>query len=173
MTWAEQIRDRAAFTALYRVHHAVVYRFALSMACDRIAAAEITQDVFVWLLRHPDSFDPARGELTPFLLGVARKFLLRYKQTDPRLVPLEDHDLPAETTEDDQPSVVALRTAIAALPDRYREVVILCDLEGLTYEEAAASLDCATGTVRSRLHRARQFLSRKLDSKKRTQKCTV
>jgi RNA polymerase sigma-70 factor (ECF subfamily) len=104
---------------------------------------------------------------------VARKFLLRHNHTDPRLVPLEEHDLAAETAEDDQPSVLALRAAIAALPDRYREVVVLCDLEGLTYEEAAAALACATGTIRSRLHRARQFLSRKLESKKRTQRCTV
>ncbi len=173
MTWSEQIRDRAAFTAIYRTNSPVVFRFALSMTGDRVAAAEITQDVFVWLLHHPDSFDPARGELTPFLLGVGRKFLLRHNHTDPRLVPLEEYDPPAEAAEDAQPSILALRAAIAALPDRYREVVVLCDLEGLTYEEAAAALDCATGTVRSRLHRARQFLSRKLESKKRTQRCTV
>jgi RNA polymerase sigma-70 factor (ECF subfamily) len=179
MTWSEQIRDRAAFTSLYRAHEPAVFRFALSMTGDRGIAAEITQDVFVWLIHHPDAFDPARGQLTPFLLGVARKFLLRHAHTDPRLVPLEGHDHPAEGIEDDRPSVLALRAAIAALPGRYREVVILCDLEGLTYEEAAVALGCVTGTVRSRLHRARQFLSRKLGSKKQTQskrqtqRCTV
>jgi RNA polymerase sigma-70 factor (ECF subfamily) len=143
------------------------------MTGDRALAAEITQDVFVWLIRHPDAFDPTRGQLTPFLLGVARKFLLRYTHTDSRLVPLEDHDLSTETSEDDQRPVLALRAAIAALPERYREVVVLCDLEGLTYEEAAAALGCVTGTVRSRLHRARQFLSRKLGSKEQTHGCTV
>jgi RNA polymerase sigma-70 factor (ECF subfamily) len=173
MTWSDQIRDRTAFTAIYRTNSPVVFRFALSMSGDRVTAAEITQDVFVWLLRHPDSFDPTRGELIPFLLGVARKFLLRHNHADQRLVPLDEHDFPAEVAEDDQPPVLALRAAIAALPERYREVVVLCDLEGLTYEEAAAALACATGTIRSRLHRARQFLSRKLESKKRTQRCTV
>jgi RNA polymerase sigma-70 factor (ECF subfamily) len=173
MIWSEQIRDRAAFTVLYRVHEPAVFRFVLSMTGDRAIAAEITQDVFVWLIRHPDAFDPARGQLTPFLLGVARKFLLRHTRTDPRLVPLEDHDRATETSEDDGPPVLALRAAIAALPGRYREVVVLCDLEGLTYEEAAAALGCAVGTVRSRLHRARQFLSRKLGSKELTQRCTV
>ena len=173
MTWSDQIRDRAAFTALYRAHEPAVFRFALSMTGDHAIAAEITQDVFVWLIHHPAAFDPARGQLTPFLLGVARKFLLRHARTDPRLVPLEDHDHPTETSEDDQSSVLALRAAIAALPELYREVVVLCDLEGLTYEEAAAALGCVTGTVRSRLHRARQFLSRKLGSKEQTQRCTV
>jgi RNA polymerase sigma-70 factor (ECF subfamily) len=49
----------------------------------------------------------------------------------------------------------------------------MCDLEGLTYEEAAAATGCAMGTVRSRLHRARQFLGRKLESGKRIQGCAV
>ena len=172
-TWSKQIRDRVAFTALYRAHEPAVFRFALSMTGDHALAAEITQDVFVWLIRHPDAFDPARGQLTPFLLGVARKFLLRHTHKDPRLVPLEDHDLSTGTSEDEQTPVLALRAAITALPERYREVVVLCDLEGLTYEEAAAALGCVTGTVRSRLHRARQFLSRKLGSKEQTDRCIV
>jgi RNA polymerase sigma-70 factor, ECF subfamily len=71
MTWSEKIRDRETFTALYRMHQPAVFRFALSMTGDRAAAAEVTQDVFVWLLHHPDSFDPAPGELNSFLLGVA------------------------------------------------------------------------------------------------------
>jgi RNA polymerase sigma-70 factor (ECF subfamily) len=149
------------------------------MSGDPIRAAEVTQDVFVWLIRHPDSFDPARGELGAFLIGVARKFLMRRSPRDARLVPLDEsqHSIavaPAiEHEEDEQTAVVALRAAVAALPERYRAVIVLCDLEGLTYEEAAAALECATGTVRSRLHRARQFLGRKLQSIKRNQGCNV
>ena len=59
----------------------------------------------------------------------------------------------------------------AALPERYREAVIACDLEGRSYEEAAAVLECAVGTVRSRLHRARGLLARKFLAKKEGQKC--
>jgi RNA polymerase sigma-70 factor, ECF subfamily len=174
MTWSEKIRDPETFTALYRIHHPAVFRFALSMTWDRAAAAEVTQDVFVWLLHHPDSFDPGRGELNSFLLGVARKLLQRHGRTDRRLVPLEEGAHAAmEAPEDEQAGVEALRAAIAALPLRYREVVVLCDLEGLTYEEAAVAAGCAIGTVRSRLHRARQFLSRKLESKKQRQGCAV
>ena len=58
--------------------------------------------------------------------------------------------------------VAMLRRAVFALPVRYREVVVLCDLEELTYAEAADALGCAIGTVRSRLHRARTMLAARL-----------
>ena len=167
--------DREAFTTLYRLHHPAVFRFALHMTGDRIKAEEITQDVFVWLIHHPDAFDPARGELGSFLIGVARRFLLRRFQTEKRFVPFDkDHDL-AQPESPNEPDTDDLRRAILALPPRYRETVVLCDLEGKTYEEAAALLECALGTVRSRLHRARGLLSRKLLSNQLSTKegCTV
>ena len=55
-----------------------------------------------------------------------------------------------------------VRQAIGTLPENYREVVVLCELEELSYEEAASALDCPVGTVRSRLHRARALLVEKL-----------
>jgi len=58
--------------------------------------------------------------------------------------------------------VDALRRAVSSLPRRYREVVVLCDLEEVDYAEAAAALGCPIGTVRSRLHRARMMLAGKL-----------
>ena len=56
----------------------------------------------------------------------------------------------------------AVRRAVLSLPERYREVVVLCDLEELSYMESAQILGCAVGTVRSRLHRARALLLEKL-----------
>ena len=55
-----------------------------------------------------------------------------------------------------------MRQAVATLPENYREVVVLCELEELSYEEAASALKCPVGTVRSRLHRARAMLVEKL-----------
>jgi RNA polymerase sigma-70 factor (ECF subfamily) len=164
MLWPEQIRNRDEFTQLYREHHPAVYRFALSMTGDRSAAAEITQDVFVWLIHHPDRFDPSRGELGAFLLGVARKFLLRRGRNAGRLVPFDPqlHSLTAPER-NAEPDTAALHKAIAALPVHYRELVVMCDLEGLSYEQAAEAVGCAIGTVRSRLHRARHFLAKKLE----------
>ncbi|HEX3748256.1 MAG TPA: RNA polymerase sigma factor [Bryobacteraceae bacterium] len=171
--------DREAFTALYRAHFPAVFRFVLYMTGDRMCAGEITQDVFVWLVHHPGDFDPQRGELPAFLGGVARKLLHRRQQVDRRWLPLEEAALPK--AEDGGAVLVAgiemrqdveeLRRAIAALPERYREAVVLCDLQEKSYQQAADELGCALGTVRSRLHRARELLVRKFQWKKEGQRC--
>jgi len=162
--------DREAFTTLYRTHHPAVFRFAFYMTGDRGKAAEITQDVFVWLIHHPGEFDPERGDLPAFLGGVARKLLYRQQRSERRWLPfprLEAHDAGSAAVDLARGiDTTALRKAIALLPVRYREAVVLCDLENKTYDEAATSLGCAVGTVRSRLHRARQLLARKLQPRK-------
>ncbi|HEY1756236.1 MAG TPA: RNA polymerase sigma factor [Bryobacteraceae bacterium] len=154
--------DRDAFTALYRTHQACVYRFARSMTGDRMKAGEVTQDVFVWLIHHPDDFNPERGSLSGFLIGVARKFLKRRYSEEQRWVPLDEATAAPAGVDNGDADTERLRHAISALPFRYREVVALCGLEGKSYEEAAAIVDCAVGTVRSRMHRARALLARKL-----------
>ena len=162
--------DRDAFTAIYRTHHPAVFRFALHMTGDRMKAGEVTQDVFVWLIHHPDDFDPERGEMGAFLIGVTRKFLQRYRHNERRFVPFsEAPERPAMVSRGDNRESDAgeLRKAIQALPPRYREAVVLCALEGKSYEEAASMLECAIGTVRSRLHRARGLLARKLGAGQR------
>jgi RNA polymerase sigma-70 factor (ECF subfamily) len=58
--------------------------------------------------------------------------------------------------------IARVRRAVLSLPVRYREVIVLCELQELTYAEAAQALGCAIGTVRSRLHRARALLAGKL-----------
>jgi RNA polymerase sigma-70 factor (ECF subfamily) len=164
--------DREAFTALYRTHSPAVFRLALHLAGDREKATEVTQDVFVWLIHHAGDFEPARGELGSYLAGVARKFVLRLQQSQRRWMPLEES---AATLHDPAGGLEAaeVRKAIASLPMRYREAVVLCDLEGQTYQEAAGALGCATGTVRSRLHRARELLGRKLQRRKESQRCAI
>lgn len=156
--------NRDAFTEIYHAHHKAVFRFALLMTGDSVKASEIMQDVFVWLIHHPGNFDPDRGQLGSFLVGVARKLVKRRYREEQRWVPLEEAALeqrsepPQQSTED----AARLRSAIAALPERYRSVVVLCDLEEKPYEQVAAVVECPVGTVRSRLHRARALLARKL-----------
>jgi len=161
--------DRDAFTEIYRVHQKPVFRFALLMTGDSVKATEATQDVFVWLIHHPGDYDPLRGELGSFLVGVARKQLKRRYSEEQRWLPLDDASAgsvnPEVSVDQDEEDVIRLRRAIAALPERYRAVVVLCDLEGKTYEQAATVVDSAVGTVRSRLHRARALLARKLVGK--------
>jgi RNA polymerase sigma-70 factor (ECF subfamily) len=161
--------DREAFTTIYRLHHPSVFRFAMHMTGDRPQAEEITQDVFVWLIHNPRRFDPMRGELGAFLLGVTRKLLQKRYQAARRFVPFDRKFDRAEPEKSGDPDTEDLKKAILALPPRYRETVVLCDLEGKSYEEAAALLECALGTVRSRLHRARALLARKLGQRERCQ----
>src|SRR5882724_6231590 len=82
--------DREAFTTLYREHHAAVFRFALHMTADRTKAADVAQDVFVWLIHHAEDFDPERGDLGAFLTGVTRKFLQRRRHDEQRWVQFDE-----------------------------------------------------------------------------------
>jgi RNA polymerase sigma-70 factor (ECF subfamily) len=166
--------DRDAFTLLYRKHQAGVFRFAMLMTGDHAKATEVTQDVFIWLIHHAGNFDPARGELGAFLAGVTRKFLLRRRGEELRWAPL-DESLAAADCADDRDAAEALRRAVLALPEKYREVIVRCDLEEKSYEETADLIGCAVGTVRSRLHRARGLLARKLEKQmeRRQDKCPV
>ena len=166
--------DEAAFTALYRCFQGPVFRFALQMSGNRTMAEEVTQEVFMALIRGGSQVDITRGPLIAWLLGVARNHVLKGLERNSRYRPLgcinaEDEWLLEPAAQEDQFEEVTrkqvlakLRRAVLALPPRYREVVVLCDLEEMSYEDAARVLDCATGTVRSRLHRARALLAGKL-----------
>jgi len=162
--------DRDAFASLYRMHHATVYRFARLMTGSTTTAEDIVQEVFLALMRDASRYDPARASLTTYLYGSARHHTRRRLLRDRFLVRLEDQAdlcLPAAsaTAAEDlirQRDVEHVRRAIVRLPARYREVIVLCDLQDVSYADAAQALGCAIGTVRSRLHRARHLLADKL-----------
>lgn len=158
-----------AFTALYRRYQANVYRFALHMSGSTDVAEEITQEVFMFLIRGAKQYDGRRGALGPFLLGVARNFVLRRR--DRERVYSEPPEDEAHGANDDAFEAIvrnrridSLRKALLALPDHYREVLVLCDLEELDYARAAEALGCPVGTIRSRLNRARTMLAWRLRS---------
>jgi RNA polymerase sigma-70 factor, ECF subfamily len=185
--------DEDAFTLLYRRRHPSIYRFALHMSGSPAIAEDVTQEVFMTLIRDPKRFDPARGTLGGFLFGVARNFLRKRWEQDRRLVafdgdaneigePAAHRDVfaggaarngqhangngwGAAAGSDEfamRETIQRVRHAVATLPENYREIVVLCDLEEMSYEEAASALGCPVGTVRSRLHRARAILLEKL-----------
>ena len=167
--------DEEALAELYRRRQPGIYRFALQMSGSQELAEDITQEVFMVLMRESQTFDPARGSLSAFLMGIARHHVLRRLQRERFYVSM------SETAEDGSvcsqalvttlgpldemsrtESIEAVRRAVLALPERYREVVVLCDLQELSYGETAEILGCAIGTVRSRLHRGRALLIEKL-----------
>ena len=193
--------DEDAFTLLYRRKHPAIYRFALHMSGNCTVAEDVTQEVFMTLIRDAKRFDPARGTLGGFLFGIARNHLRRRWELERNSVPLPEtadeldamlsrfhagrsngsrHASANENGNGNrhgsvvsafpihrdelvsQENVSRVRQAISTLPENYREVVVLCELDEMSYEDAAAALDCPVGTVRSRLHRARALLLEKL-----------
>src|SRR5579863_4765099 len=82
--------DEAAFTLLYRRKHPAIYRFALHMSGNASIAEDVTQEVFMTLIRDAKRFDPARGSLSSYLFGVARNQVLKRWEQNRRLVPLPD-----------------------------------------------------------------------------------
>lgn len=173
--------DEGAFLAFYRRRHGGIYRFALQMSGSEAIAEDVTQEVFMVLMSEAKNFDPAKGTLAGYLYGVARNQVLRALSRDRSLVQIaegygEDEGEAAheQLVSQDDPlgdltraeTIDSVRQAIMALPAHYREVVVLCDLHEMSYAEAAEVLNCAVGTIRSRLHRARSLLIEKLRATK-------
>ena len=166
--------DEDALGQLYRRRQGAVYRFALQMSGSKSIAEDVTQEVFLFLMRDGHVFDPARGSVGAFLLGVARNHVLRRLRVEHLLSPLgDDHEEEQgvfQATTDLCPledltraeTIESVRRAVLSLPPKYREVVVLCELQDVSYVETAEILGCAIGTVRSRLHRARALLLAKL-----------
>jgi RNA polymerase sigma-70 factor (ECF subfamily) len=151
-----------AFQSAFDEHKDAVYRFAWRMAGPD-AADDIAQDVFLTLLRHPDRYDAARGTLRAFLLGIARNLALKRWRDEHRWDPLDDEGFEApaiDVTGGETAAIVS--TAVRSLPPLQREALILAEYEGLSLDEIARAVDADIGTVKSRLHRARQNLKRLL-----------
>jgi RNA polymerase sigma-70 factor, ECF subfamily len=161
-----------ALAALFRRRQADVYRFALHMSGTAAIAEDVTQDVFLIVMRDAGRYQPGRSTVAAWLCGIARNCVRQRLERDGKWDSLDEgavsedpqavvHPDPlGELTRGER--VAMLRRAVIALPVRYREVVVLCDLEELSYAEAADALGCAIGTVRSRLHRARTMLAARL-----------
>lgn len=166
--------DATAFAELYRRRRPDVYRFALHMTADGAVSEDVVQDVFMAVMRDAGRFEPERGAVTSWLCGIAKNHLRQRMARDRRLEPLaydeepatEAGGLAADTLGQliRLEQVESLRRAVLSLPLRYREVVVLCDLQELSYRDAADALSCAVGTVRSRLHRGRALLAAKLEA---------
>jgi RNA polymerase sigma-70 factor (ECF subfamily) len=147
------------------------------------AAEEIVQDVFMTLVREPKKYDPGRGPLGAFLYGIARNRVMKHLERQPREFSLEvmnseGDPVALEVADERTPAHWAevrerrerVRSAVLSLPPEFRETVVLCELEEMSYEEAAHTLDCPIGTVRSRLHRGRALLLAKLEILRETPK---
>ena len=157
--------DKEAFAELYRRRQRDVYRFALHMTGAPDLAEDVTQEVFMVLMRKGNEYDQLKGSVNAFLLGVARNYVLRRLRQERFFVSIDDAvgdtasgEAGASETLARTEAIQNMHKAILNLPAHYREAVVLCDLQELSYADAAAVLGCAIGTLRSRLHRARTIL---------------
>jgi RNA polymerase sigma-70 factor (ECF subfamily) len=164
--------DVEALGLLFRRRHQNVYRFALHLTGSPSLADDVTQDVFVVVIRDAAKFQAGRAAVPAWLCGIARNFVRRRLAIDggsasidadqglEAALPVASPDpLEALTSAE---AIESLRRAVVALPLRYREAIVLCDLQELSYVDAAAALDCPVGTVRSRLNRGRALLTAKM-----------
>jgi RNA polymerase sigma-70 factor, ECF subfamily len=163
--------DREAFALLYRRYRTDVYRFAAHVSGSAAVADDVVQDVFVAVIEDASGYRANRSGVLPWLLGIARNHVRRWRSQRP-VQPLPGDETPAGRNLAVRPdpladismqrNTTALRRALLELPVRYRETIVLCDLQELSYVDAAHALGCAVGTVRSRLHRGRALLARRL-----------
>jgi RNA polymerase sigma-70 factor (ECF subfamily) len=166
--------DAAALSELFHRRQLDVYRVAMLMTGSPAAAEDVTQDVFLAVMRDAARFESGRASVTAWLCGIARNHARRRLERDRRMLPLPEQPepLPASALMHSDPlhemssaqEIETLRRAILTLPIRYREVIVLCDLQELSYADASLALECSIGTVRSRLHRGRALLSAKMQA---------
>jgi RNA polymerase sigma-70 factor, ECF subfamily len=153
--------DQTAFRTLYDTHVDRIFRLTYRMAGDEELARDYTQEAFVRAYQRLDQF---RGEarfgtwLHAIAVSVTLNGLRRVKRTRERERPLDNAlalSLPPDTALDLKDR---LRKAIDGLPDLYRTVFLMHDLEGYSHREIAAALGVAEGTSKARLSRARAKL---------------
>lgn len=144
--------DPAAFGRLYHQQGASIRQFLCLAVRDRLAADDLTQETFLHLWRRPSSFDPGRGNIRAYLFGIARKKAADWWRRNRSPAP----EAIAPTRAVAEP--VAIRQLLDQLPEDLRTVLWLREVEGYSYDELARILKIPDGTVRSRLHSARQQL---------------
>jgi RNA polymerase sigma-70 factor (ECF subfamily) len=163
-----------AFSALYQRYQGPIFRFAWHMSGNSATAEDVTQEVFMLLIRNPRNYDPAKGSVAGYLFGIARNLTRRRLDRSRLDEPLAEDwpegneselasntDLLADLTRVEL--LECLQKAVLGLPEQYREVIVLCDLEEMSYPDAAGVLQCPPGTIASRLHRARLMLKARLE----------
>ena len=178
-------RDEDAFLHLYDLHRSSVFRFLMHMTGSIGVAEELTQEVFVVILDSVcagsvGQFDPRKGTLEGYLLGIARNLARAERRRANRVVSLDSvmetpdwnrllenlcqgiQSWDAAMFLEKRSELRDLYGAILELPDHYREALVLCSLQEKSYRDAAAILRCSEGTVASRMNRAKALLAAKL-----------
>jgi len=147
------------FRDAFRSHKDVLYRFAYRMTGSKAVAEDVVQECYLALWRRPGAYDPRRGAVRAFLLGIARNLILKRWRDERPHEALEDESSicqPVDLPAGERAAFVA--RAIGMLPPLQREALILAEYEDMPLEEIARSTGAELAAVKSRLHRARENL---------------
>ncbi len=170
---------RAEFERLAQPHQREIFNAALRMTAHREDAEDLAQEVFVRAFTHLDQFEPGTNFRAWLFRILVTTYINQYRKKNrtPEMLAWEDLTPSAEQlvseessngAENPEEAVLAtitdeeVQSALNSLPDEFRAVVILCDLQDMAYQEIADALQIPIGTVRSRLSRGRSLLRRKL-----------
>lgn len=163
--------DETAFVLLYERHRTPIFRFAYRMLGSTEAAEDVAHDCFLSLIQaRPARFDPGHSSLRTYLYGAVRNLAFNRLRKQHGEMMVEDLTEDQISTNADEPlrrlideeRADAVRHAIARLPAMQREALILFEYEELSLAEIAAVAEVDTGTIKSRLQRARTNLKRML-----------
>ena len=155
-----------SWESIVEEHSGRVYRLAYRLTGNRQDAEDLTQEVFVRVFRSLGSYQPGTFEgwlhritTNLFLDQVRRKNKIRFDAlVDDSAERLPGREPGPERAFEQRNLDIDIQAALAQLPPQFRAAVVLCDIEGLSYEEIADVLDIKLGTVRSRIHRGRAML---------------
>jgi len=163
--------DEAAFLLLYERHRTPVFRFACRMLGSATQAEDVAQECFLQVLRRPEAFRAERASLRTYLCAIARHLALKQLRRRGQETVVDDPpeeaargapgDDPLSTVIEEEASL-AVRTAVEALPPLQREAVVLFEYQEMSLADIAGVCEVDVGTVKSRLHRARERLRRTL-----------
>lgn len=168
---------RKDFEAEAIPHMSALYTFAVRLTRDPDDASDLVQETFMKAFRFFDKFERGTNCKAWLFRILKNSYINRFRKTSkaPDTVEYDVVEEFYETIRDSSMETSVLEEqmfnqalddevagAIDALPEEFRTVILLCDIEGFTYEEIAEFIDCPIGTVRSRLHRARKILAGQL-----------
>lgn len=161
-----QTRSEAAFLALYDFHTEALYRFAARLASNSgHEPADLVQEAWMRALEGLPGFR-WRSSLSTWLCGIVLNCWREQRRGDARAQELTVIEGTRATHPPPSAIAIPLERALAGLPDGYREVLLLHDLEGYTHEEIARHFGIVEGTSKSQLHRARRALREALGMQK-------
>jgi len=171
------LKRQKGFEAEAFPHKDILFNFALRTTGDRDDANDLLQETFMKAFRFWDKYEKGTNIRAWLFRIMKNSYINRYRKEtrEPGMVDYDDVENFYDSIRDDSTDSNDLQksmynnmlsdevtSALQSLPEDFRTVVILCDIEGLMYDEISEFLNCPIGTVRSRLHRGRKMLEEKL-----------